>query len=375
MYARLCGTDGTGVALSEVLQFFTPAKCFNNNNICDDNIIRCCEIVYKITFNGDGDITSKEIYPGSSPDIFPDCTPECTPECDQYPFQYIGSLKCEMPDCDFGIQTENTETISVPLPSFGAQCTVSVEIRFGVKVCPGATYYDYEILDYTVSPYCNYILEQEIYQGILDYLLEDGYYSDELGENTTFNNYRMVNAKCWQFNPNNPNQRIPCEDNIGCCYEQWGVETDENGDVIDSWYIDGGPLDETGFPATILPCGDEFQYCWAMCEEYPYKIEYNYGDNEYLHVRMNQITDSKIIPNPNSGEFSIVLNSIDNGRLTIEIKDVNGTALINKSLLKESQIQVFEVNMKNYSSGTYFYRVFDKNSNIPIFEGKFVLTK
>jgi hypothetical protein len=70
---------------------------------------------------------------------------------------------------------------------------------------------------------------------------------------------------------------------------------------------------------------------------------------------MNKLIDFTIMPNPNNGVFTVVLNNLVQAEL--KMIDITGKLLIQEKLIGQTNT----INAQNLSRGTYLVRVTDNN--------------
>lgn len=142
-------------------------------------------------------------------------------------------------------------------------------------------------------------------------------------------------ASCWSANLFGPFPTMqPCN-NTYCCKTYYGV----SGGIV--WYIgdDNDPL---------IQCPTEPNDCVYICDPngYLYKrsIDENLSsDNQKINVA----------PNPNNGHFSISFIENINDYLLIEIVDLKGHTVFQKTFTKEEVGKETLIDLKNLQSGTY----------------------
>lgn len=77
-----------------------------------------------------------------------------------------------------------------------------------------------------------------------------------------------------------------------------------------------------------------------------------------LNVEENEISEFSIFPNPNSGEFTIKLNSFSTSKIKVEVYDIQGRAVFNNSYLNNSNFNQI-INLNNVQAGMYLVKVSD----------------
>jgi hypothetical protein len=260
LYTRL---GGTGNTLSEVLQFFTPSRCYYEGFLCDQDY-RCCEVVYQIDFDQQGNIESIDPVVGSVPDMFPPCSTGCTPSCNDYPFMYKGVIDCSNMPCNEGLFSNEIYNVSLDLDDIGcSQCTLKVFYRYREVNEPGCHYYDHQLEYFELEgPGCEYCTlgVVQLWSLAIDVLLKKGLVID-LEEDECKTNIRIVNATCWlEFNEG---VYTPCSMS-DCCYAIYEVCNIENqkGEYEYTYNL----LVTGGQPN---PNCDPTAPCHVVCGEYP----------------------------------------------------------------------------------------------------------
>jgi subtilisin-like proprotein convertase family protein len=68
--------------------------------------------------------------------------------------------------------------------------------------------------------------------------------------------------------------------------------------------------------------------------------------------------DFNIYPNPNNGEFTILMNKVQNSQIGIEIYDLNGRKVYNQEFQATSSFKK-AINLNNLQSGVYLVKIKD----------------
>jgi len=76
-----------------------------------------------------------------------------------------------------------------------------------------------------------------------------------------------------------------------------------------------------------------------------------------------------VFPNPTRDFLNIEITPADTGRIVLEIFNVSGRKVLNKSVEHES---IMEVDISDMSSGIYFLKVFNPGSDLPFWVEKIV---
>jgi len=77
-----------------------------------------------------------------------------------------------------------------------------------------------------------------------------------------------------------------------------------------------------------------------------------------LSIAENAFNTFSIFPNPNNGAFNISLNSSSNEDVKVQVYDIRGRSVFNKSYLNTTDFNQ-EINLKNVQSGMYLVKVSD----------------
>jgi hypothetical protein len=81
----------------------------------------------------------------------------------------------------------------------------------------------------------------------------------------------------------------------------------------------------------------------------------------------------KIVPNPVSGNFSVIYTSFEDDKVTLKISDINGKVLHTlKENVNRGQNVIYLQNLPNWPAGVYFLSVQNKDE---IKREKFVKTR
>jgi hypothetical protein len=85
----------------------------------------------------------------------------------------------------------------------------------------------------------------------------------------------------------------------------------------------------------------------------------------------NRIT---LFPNPNRGEFTLAIESIQSGVYTIEIADIAGRVLLNRKISVADKSLREQISLSTISGGIYFLRVYSSENSV-IGSHKLIISK
>lgn len=131
-----------------------------------------------------------------------------------------------------------------------------------------------------------------------------------------------------------------------------------------TWDTTNGKIIEMKYNSSASPVNCNYGTCVPLCE----KIF-----TTFSVLTQTGILNSKVQPNPNNGNMTLVLDGSTNGDLNLQITDINGNIIIQKAFNKSTDQYSLELNLQSLINGNYYYKVLSGTS--PLTNGGFTVQK
>ena len=352
-YNRTLSTGRTSIYEDTYIYVYHKAKCMDANAEPCDSEFRCCKNKIHIDFRGglyDDKWVVQDTYYQINDDIFPLCDTNCTPKCGEY---MITENPCDI-DCNTG------EWITEPIPNTmnvtGCPgCVITYFYSTRTTSCNGIIYKDARLDHYYTSGCENCLWNyNDLYTFIVADLLHYSGHEMPQDDGNCIEDYRIISAGCWEFDPNDLLHLIPCDEEK-CCYSHWRI-CNVGGELVDQ-NMDGD---------YYVECENN---CIAFCAELPSKFPTDISSET---DNRNDI-DVNVSPNPGSDYIRFNIKTAYQGYFKLTIYDNSGNAVKSNLINKSDNNFEYKISMDIFGNGAYNYKI--EIPGYSVFNGKFIINK
>ena len=336
----------------------TVPQCFEMNTFGSETTFEkcpngeCCKD-YNVSFNGD---TLRTVYPSTMPPDLCYSGPTGNPSC-KFNCEIIDSIE-EGPNFydPEGICLDDCDNIysGAMIEIIDGSCTFSINYSKRIN-CDGKNEFYIESI-FTEGSCSSYDTSTEVIQKAIREIMKKEVTS------STPDDYIFNINKC--FNGEDINGIMTwttCEYFTCCTFKYSAYKSGSN-------VVNGGKTDLN------VPYDDcSVISCTYICDNNHINITGSYFKQSIIEDNRPFTTFTKVIPNPSFGLSKFVLESPDEGIITLKIYDNLGNEIITKDFEKTEYHSVFELNLDNLSVGSYHYKF--ELVGQAITNGSFVISK